>query len=85
MTGVAVAQVGSAVRVAVTGLGSGIYRWQAAEQALQRRLSPEALQNCVLDAGIAMGDIHASAAFRAHLAAVLTRRAVQHILKSSTV
>jgi carbon-monoxide dehydrogenase medium subunit len=50
---------------------------------LQRRLAPEALQNCVLDAGIAMGDIHASAAFRAHLAAVLTRRAVQHILKSS--
>ena len=85
MTGVAVAQVGSAVRVAVTGLGSGMYRWQAAEQALQRRLSPEALQNCVLDAGIAMGDIHATAAFRAHLAAVLTRRAVQHILKSSTV
>ena len=85
MTGVAVAQVGSAVRVAVTGLGSGIYRWQAAEQALQRRLSPEAVQNCVLDAGIAMGDIHATAAFRAHLAAVLTRRAVQHILKSSTV
>ena len=85
MTGVAVAQVGSAVRVAVTGLGSGIYRWAAAEQGLQRRLAPEALQNCVLDAGIAMGDIHASAAFRAHLAAVLTRRAVQHILKSSTV
>jgi carbon-monoxide dehydrogenase medium subunit len=83
MTGVAVAQVGSVVRVAVTGLGSGIYRWAAAEQALQRRLAPEALQNCVLDAGIAMGDIHASAAFRAHLAAVLTRRAVQHILKSS--
>ena len=85
MTGVAVAQVGSAVRVAVTGLGSGIYRWQAADQALQRRLSPEAVQNCVLDAEIAMGDIHASAEYRAHLAAVLTRRAVQHILKSSTV
>ena len=84
LTGVAVARLGSAVRVAVTGLGSGIYRWQAAEQALQRRLSPEALQNCVLDAGIAMGDIHASAEYRAHLAAVLTRRAVQHILKSST-
>jgi carbon-monoxide dehydrogenase medium subunit len=85
MTGVAVARLGGQVRVAVTGLGSGIYRWEAAEQALQRRLAPEALQGCVLDTGIAMGDIHASAEFRAHLAAVLTRRAVQHILKSSSV
>ena len=85
MTGVAVAQVGSVVRVAVTGLGSGIYRWAAAEQALQRRLAPEALLGCVLDAGIAMGDIRASADYRAHLAAVLMRRAVQHILKSSSV
>jgi carbon-monoxide dehydrogenase medium subunit len=85
MTGVAVAWLGSQVRVAVTGLGSGIYRWAAAEQALQRRLAPEALHDCVLDADIAMGDIHASAEYRAHLAAVLTRRTVQHILKSFSV
>ena len=71
--------------MAVTGLGSGIYRWEAAEQALQRRLEPEALQDCVLDTGIAMGDIHASADYRAHLAGVLTRRAVHHILKPSSV
>ena len=85
MTGVAVARLGSQVRVAVTGLGSGIYRWQAAEKALQRRLAPEVLHACVLDTGIAMGDIHASADYRAHLAAVLTWRAVQHILKPSSV
>ena len=84
LTGVAVAQLGSQVRVAVTGLGSGIYRWEAAERALSLRLAPEALRDCALDAGIAMGDIHASAPYRAHLAAVLTRRAVQHILKASS-
>lgn len=82
MTGVAVARLGSQVRVAVTGLGSGIYRWEAAELSLHRRFAPDALKNCFLEDGIAMGDIHASADYRAHLAAVLTRRTVQHILES---
>lgn len=85
MTGVAVARLGNKVRVAVNDLGSGIYRWDAAEQALQPRLEPEALQDCVLDPGIAMGDTHASAEFRARLAAVLTRRALIYILSSCSV
>jgi CO/xanthine dehydrogenase FAD-binding subunit len=38
LTGVAVARLDQGVRVAVTGLGSGIWRWQAAEQALVHRL-----------------------------------------------
>ncbi|WP_421954463.1 FAD binding domain-containing protein [Polaromonas sp.] len=81
LTGVAVARREKSVRVAITGLGFGICRWQAAELALSGSFAPEALQGLRLDADQASGDIHASAEYRVHLAAVLTRRAVQNILK----
>ena len=84
LTGVAVARTDAGVRVAITGLGSGICRWEAAEHALSARFSPEAIEGLQLDQGLASGDIHASAAYRVHLAAVLTRRGVQHILNPST-
>ena len=78
MLGVAVARfegAGSAtVRVAITGLGQGVVRWPAAEQALAGRWQLAALDGLTLDPGEALGDIHASAAYRAHLAAVLCRR-----------
>ena len=80
LTGVAVARTAGGVRVAVTGLGSGICRWEAAEHALSAHFSPEAVQGLQLDEARASGDIHASAGYRVHLAAVLTRRAVKHIL-----
>jgi carbon-monoxide dehydrogenase medium subunit len=81
LTGVAVARTLSGVRVAITGLGSGICRWTAAEQALSQRFEPSAIGQGLQPAeGLASGDIHASAGYRVHLAAVLTRRAVQQIL-----
>ncbi|MES2362814.1 MAG: xanthine dehydrogenase family protein subunit M [Pseudomonadota bacterium] len=83
LTGVAVARLPQGARVVVTGLGSGIWRWEAAEQALARSFAPRALEGLAVDAGLASGDIHASAEFRAHLAAVLTRRAVQHLLDTA--
>jgi carbon-monoxide dehydrogenase medium subunit len=83
LTGVAVARSPSGVRVAVTGLGNGIWRWRAAEQALADDFAAGVLQGLCVDPAEASGDIHASAQYRAHLAGVLTRRAVQHILKSS--
>ena len=79
LTGVAVARHAFGTRVAVTGLGNGVWRWQAAELALSTDFSAAALQGLAIDPAEASGDIHASAAYRAHLAAVLTRRAVQHI------
>jgi carbon-monoxide dehydrogenase medium subunit len=85
LTGVAVAQTAAGVRVALTGLGSGVCRWPEAEQALTRSFAPEALKSLQLDESLASGDLHASAAYRAHLAGVLARRAVQSIVNPASV
>lgn len=80
MVGVAVVRQADAVRVALTGLGHGVCRWPQAEQALQQRFSPDALHSLRLDTDLATGDLHASAAYRAHLAGVLAQRAVAQAL-----
>jgi carbon-monoxide dehydrogenase medium subunit len=65
------------VRVAITGAGnSGVFRWKEAEQALAGRLTADALDGLRLDPADMMGDMHASGDYRAHLAEVMTRRAV---------
>lgn len=82
LVGVAVAltdEPAPRVRVAITGLGMGVVRWHAAEQALDAGFSVEALQ--ALGAAGAQGlealaDLHASADYRRHLAWVLARRCV---------
>jgi carbon-monoxide dehydrogenase medium subunit len=81
LTGVAVAQFTQGVRVALTGLGNGVTRWREAEEALSRQWSPDALSGLCFDETQATGDVHASAEYRAHLALVLTRSAVQHLLQ----
>ncbi len=65
-----------AVRVAITGLGHGVRRWPQAEAALQAHWSAQALQGLNLPEDWAQSDVHASASYRAHLSAVLCRRAV---------
>ena len=82
LTGVCVARMGSEVRVAVTGLGHGVQRWAAAEQALAADFTPAALS--ALTAGDpaaldALSDLHASADYRRHLAGVLACRCVEAI------
>jgi len=77
LVGVAVSKTGAAVRVAVTGAGSsGVFRHNAAETALAANWSPQALANLATNASDMMSDIHADAAYRAHLVGVLARRAV---------
>jgi len=70
----------SAARIGVTGVGPKAYRPTAVEQALVgQSLDEDALKaavQSVADGIDVLGDIHASPDYRAHLARVLTRRAV---------
>ena len=74
--GVFVAEVGGAVRVAVTGAGPVVFRWPEAEQALTSNFSAAALNGLSVDADGLNADIHASAEYRASLVAVMAKRAV---------
>lgn len=77
LVGVAVARTSGGVRVAVTGAGQGgVFRWTEAEQALTTNFAPAALINVRLDPSNLLSDIHADAAYRAHLAGVMAKRAV---------
>jgi carbon-monoxide dehydrogenase medium subunit len=77
LVGVCVAKRGSEVRVAVTGAGaSGVFRWAEAEAALKTRFSSKSLQGVNASPEGLNSDIHADAAYRAHLIGVMARRAV---------
>ncbi|WOS62505.1 FAD binding domain-containing protein [Sinorhizobium fredii] len=65
------------VRVAVTGAGSsGVFRHPGLEAALSANWSPDAVANVTVDASDLLTDLHASAAYRANLVKVMTKRAV---------
>lgn len=74
-----VAQTSDGVRVAITGAGAdGVFQWAEAEAALSTSFTVQALAGLVLDSEDMMGDMHAAASYRAHLAAICTQRAVEH-------
>lgn len=78
----------SAVRLGVTGVGPKAYRPTAVEQALVGKPAQEdsvrAAVQTVADGIDVQGDIHASPEYRAHLARVLTRRAVLEAVGKAT-
>ncbi|MDD7970452.1 FAD binding domain-containing protein [Roseinatronobacter alkalisoli] len=77
LTGVFVAQYASGVRVAVTGASeNGVFRWAEAEAALSSDFTPDAIAGLSCPADEMIADLHGSAAYRAHLVGVMTRRAV---------
>jgi len=77
LVGVFVAKRADGIRVAVTGAGSnGVYRWTAAEEALAKRFGAKSLEGLTHPAEGLNSDIHADAAYRAHLIGVMARRAV---------
>jgi carbon-monoxide dehydrogenase medium subunit len=81
--GIAVVADTTGVRIGVTGIAAKAYRATAAEKALGTSRSPEAIAAAAALAadGIEpLNDIHASADFRAHLAKVNTRRALETAL-----
>lgn len=77
LVGVCVVDTGKGVRVAVTGAGDdGVFRHEGLETALSGNWSADAVDGAdVSDEGL-MADIHASAAYRAHLIKVMTKRAL---------
>ncbi|MEQ9261232.1 MAG: xanthine dehydrogenase family protein subunit M [Roseovarius sp.] len=77
LVGAFVAKFSDGVRVAITGASNeGVFRWAEAEAALSDNFSADALEGLSLSGDNMISDIHGSGAYRAHLAAVMTKRAV---------
>lgn len=77
LVGAFVAKFAEGVRVAVTGASNeGVFRWSEAEAVLSSDFSAGALDGLSLDGSGMISDMHGSGAYRAHLVAVMTKRAV---------
>lgn len=77
MAGVFVARFGAEVRVAVTGAAPSVFRLIVTEAALEERFSPDVIGEQIEVAEDALNaDGHGPADYRAHLVAVMARRAV---------
>jgi carbon-monoxide dehydrogenase medium subunit len=77
MVGVFVAKTAAGVRLAVTGAGQdGVFRHRAFEEALEKSFSSSSLDGIETPVELMNSDIHAGAAYRAHLVGVIAKRAV---------
>lgn len=82
MPGVFVAESGQAIRVAVTGAASCVYRAAELESVLVERFTPKSLETVTIAADEFTSDLFASAEYRANLVKVMTQRAVASVLSS---
>jgi aerobic carbon-monoxide dehydrogenase medium subunit len=80
MAGVFVAKTGTGVRVAITGAGPAVFRVPEMEAALAKDFTPGAIAKIAIPADGLNSDIHGSTEYRAHLAGVMAKRAVQAAL-----
>ncbi len=78
LTAAFVTRTTQGVRVAITGASNdGVFRWTAAEGALSANFSPAAVEPLSPPPAEDMiADLHGTPAYRAHLAKVMTKRAV---------
>jgi carbon-monoxide dehydrogenase medium subunit len=77
LVGVFVAQLADgSVRVAVTGAAPAVFRANAIEAALAKSFTADAAKAVKVDASGLNTDLHATAAYRAHLVSVMASRAV---------
>lgn len=79
LIGVFAARLGGAMRIAITGAGTGVFRWSEAEAHLSGGGSADGLMDVALPADRFTGDLHGSAEYRQNLARVVTRRALQQL------
>jgi carbon-monoxide dehydrogenase medium subunit len=78
LVGVFVAKYADRVGVGVTGASeNGVFRWAEAEEKLGGDFSAGALEGLKASADGLISDLHGTPTYRAHLIAVLTKRAVQ--------
>lgn len=85
VVGVLVAQFDTEVRVAVTGAGPCVFRLATMEQALQRDFSAQAIEGIAVSEEGLNVDIHADAAYRAHLVTQMAVQAVSRALARAPV
>jgi aerobic carbon-monoxide dehydrogenase medium subunit len=77
MAGVFVAKDKDGVRVAVTGAGDGgVFRHKGLEAALDKKFDAASVDGVKVEAKGLMGDMHATAEYRAALIKVMAKRAV---------
>ena len=76
LVGVYIAKLKKEVRVAVTGVGSCVFRCKPLEEALSSNFSPSAIDNVNISSKGLNADIHASAEYRAHIIKVMAKKAV---------
>ncbi|VCU71500.1 Carbon monoxide dehydrogenase medium chain [Pigmentiphaga humi] len=76
VAGVFIALADNGVRVAITGAGPCVFRWEEAEDRLSGDFSVGALDGLRLDPAELLGDPHAPPRYRANLVEVQTRRLV---------
>jgi aerobic carbon-monoxide dehydrogenase medium subunit len=74
--GVMVAQTDAGFRVAITGASPCVFRSAAMEEVLNQGASADALDSVDIDPDTLMGDMHASAEYRAQLCRVMAKKAV---------
>jgi carbon-monoxide dehydrogenase medium subunit len=80
LVGVFVAQTAGGARVAVTGAASSVFRAESVEAALNASFTAAAAKSATVSADGLNTDLHATAAYRAHLIPVLAARAVEKAL-----
>ncbi|MEY4864133.1 MAG: hypothetical protein RLZ51_2228 [Pseudomonadota bacterium] len=83
MTGILLARFDDGWRVAVTGAGPGVFRWEAAEAALQAGEGAQAFQRAAIDDAGLNADLHAPAAYRAQLMRVMGTRAFESLTRQA--
>ena len=80
IAGVFISRKGKDVRVAVTGAGArGVFRVSEFEQVLAKDFRAEALEGLTVDPSALLEDLIATKEYRAHLIAVMARRAMAHL------
>ena len=79
LVGVFLARTAAAVRAAVTGASTTVFRASAIEEALKRRFESSSLDGLALSPDGLTDNLDASADYRAHLVGVMARRALAAI------